>query len=148
MASMASPDVYRRVSIETASQGQLVLMLFDGAIRKAERAKESILAQDLQAAHNHLVRAQDIIAELRNALDMSVGEIAKNLDRVYEYFDHLLVQANVNKDTAPIKECVEHMAAMRHTWAEAFEAAEREQSSETDSDGEGSGGASVMNLKG
>jgi len=54
------------------------------------------------------------------------GEIAKNIDRIYEYIHYLLVQGNLKKSIAPIKESIEHMKAMRDTWKEAFEKYQKE----------------------
>ena len=98
-------DAYKQVDVETASQGKLIVLLFNGAIQRAEEAKRLILAEpmDIAGIHNSLVRAQDIIVELRRALDLRAGEIAGNLDRSYEYFQHLLVQANIKKDPTPCK---------------------------------------------
>lgn len=111
---------YRKVDVETASQGKLIVMLFNGAIQRAEEAKRQIEKRRFESVHNNLIRAQDIIAELRSALNMNAGEIARNLDRIYEYLQHLLVMANVRKETGPIDECVRAMITMRDTWRELF----------------------------
>ena len=55
---------YQKVDVETASQGKLIVMLFDGAIRRAEEAKRQMGKGKLSSAHNNLVRAQEIIAVL------------------------------------------------------------------------------------
>lgn len=140
-------DTYKRVDVETASQGKLVVMLFNGAIQRAEEARRQIEKQNIEGVHNHLIRAQEIIAELRSALDMKAGEVARNLDRIYEYFQHLLIKANIRKEVDPLVECIEHMTTMRDTWQEAFAKAEKE--------GLGAGahqinphGNAVMNLQG
>ena len=115
-----SYDAYKQVNVETASQGKLVVMLFNGAIQRAEEGKRALEKDDVPTAHNSLLRAQDILAELRGALDMSAGEIAENLDKSYEYFHHLLVTANIQKDTQPIEECIGLMKTIRDTWEEVF----------------------------
>lgn len=121
MASASnSYDAYKRVNVETASQGKLIVMLFNGAIQRAEEAKRQLEKQDTQSAHKNLLRAQDILSELRGALDMGAGEVAANLDRSYEYFHHLLVTANIRKDIKPIDDCVGLMVSMRDTWEEVF----------------------------
>jgi flagellar protein FliS len=126
-ASAASYDAYKKVDIETASQGKLIVMLFNGAIQRAEEAKRQIEKRDLQAVHNNLIRSQDIIAELRGALNMNAGVIANNLDRLYEYFQHLLVQGNIRKDPAPIEECIRMMTSIRDAWQEVFEKVAKEE---------------------
>ena len=120
-ASTTNHEAYRKVDVETASQGKLIVMLFNGAIQRAEEAKRQMQKRNTASAHNNLIRAQDIIAELRGALNMQAGEIARNLDRIYEYFQHSLIQANVRKDCDLIDHCIEMMSAMRTTWEETFQ---------------------------
>jgi flagellar protein FliS len=120
MSYAMSQYAYKRVGVETASQEKLVLMLFDGAVQRAEKARRALENGTAKDAHAPLIRAQEIIAELRSSLNMDVGEIAANLDRIYEYIQHLLVQANVRKDPAPLAEAIEHMQSMRDTWEQAF----------------------------
>lgn len=114
-------NAYRHVDIQTASQEKLIVMLFNGAIKRASDAKKAMAEQDIAKTHEHLTRAQDIIAELRSALNMETGEVAQNLDRVYEYLYHLLVAANVNKTPETIDECVRHLERLRDTWQELFD---------------------------
>lgn len=120
-AAASSYDAYKRIDVETASQGKLIVMLFNGAIQRAEEAKRQMDRGDLEKVHANLLRAQDIMAELRGALNMEAGEIAENLDRIYEYFHHLLVQANIRKAKKPIDECVGFMTTMRDTWETLFQ---------------------------
>ncbi len=120
MSAASSTNAYTKVDVETASQGKLVVMLFNGAIKRAEEAKRQMENGKNEGVHNNLIRAQEIIAELRASLDMKHGDIAKNLDRLYEYFQHLLIQANIKKADAPIDECIDLMIGMRDTWQEAF----------------------------
>lgn len=127
----ASHSVYKRVDVETASQGKLIVLLFNGAIQRAEEARRQIEKGRFDAVHNNLVRAQAIIGELRGALNMSAGELARNLDRSYEYFQHLLIQANVRKDTAPIQECIGLMSQLRDTWQELFDQVRQDHSVRT-----------------
>lgn len=118
---------YREVTINTASQGKLIIMLFDGAIKRAEEAIRYIETNNIEFVHKNLIRAQEIITELRSSLNMEIGgEIAKNLDRIYEYIHYLLVQGNLKKDVAPIKESIEYMKTMRDTWREAFDIYQKE----------------------
>ena len=148
MASqVSSSDVYRRVDIETASQGRLIVMLFNGAIRQAVEAQRQIEAAKGTGAHKYLIQAQEIIAELRSALNLDAGEVAYNLDRSYEYFHHLLVTANVKKSVEPIEECVGLMTSMRDTWEELFRNMEREEAVEIPV-AINKHGASIMNLEG
>jgi len=130
-APAGSYSAYKQIDVETTSQGKLVVMLFNGAIQRAEEAKRQLEKGSINGVHNNLIRAQDIIAELRTSLDMSTGEIAANLDRIYEYFQHLLVKANVQKSPEPIGEAVTLMTEMRDTWKEVFAKEESQATSAT-----------------
>ncbi len=110
---------YRRVEVETASPERLVVMLYNGAIQRVEQGKIAIAAGDLRKRHEHLIVAQEIVSELRGALDLSLGDVALNLNRVYEYLHHLLVQGNMKKDAKSLDECLEHLRGLRDAWAEA-----------------------------
>src|SRR5512134_2727491 len=111
MASTAADyGAYKKVNVETASQGKLVVMLFNGAIQRAEEAKRQLSKGKTEGVHNNLLRAQDIVAELRGALNMKAGgEIARNLDRLYEYFQHLLIKANIRKEASHLDEVIGHL---------------------------------------
>ena len=143
----SSSEAYRRVDIETASQGRLIVMLFNGAIRQALKGQRKIEAGKGTGAHPHLIQAQEIISELRSALNLNAGEVAYNLDRSYEYFHHLLVTANIKKAVEPIEECVGLMTSMRDTWEELFRDVEREESIDIPV-AINKHGASIMNLEG
>ena len=147
-AQRASYDTYKEVDVQTASQGKLVVMMFNGAIQRAEDARRQLNAGRFDGAHNSLIRAQEIIGELRNALDMKTGEIARNLDRLYEYFQHLLIRANIRKDAQPIEEAVGLMTEMRDTWKEAFGKMETDSKPVPTAPAPNQHGAAVMNLQG
>ena len=138
---------YKKVDVETTSQGKLIVLLFNGAIQRAEEAKRQISAGSIENVHNNLIRAQEIIGELRGALDMKTGAIAQNLDRIYEYLQHLLITANIRKSVEPIEECVDHLTALRDTWKEVFDNIGRE-GLPPKAPGINQHGASLMNIKG
>jgi flagellar secretion chaperone FliS len=146
MSTASNMNTYTKVDVETASQGKLVVMLFNGAIKRAEEAKRHLDKGKNEGVHNNLIKSQEIVAELRASLDMKHGEVAANLDRLYEYFQHLLVTANIKKDSGPIDECITLMAGMRDTWQEAFQKAVVEQPNSTPQINQH--GASVLNLQG
>jgi len=114
-------QTYKQVHVETASQGKLIVMLYDAAIKRTGEAITLIGTKKLDMVNNNLVRAQDIIAELRASLNMKAGEIATNLDRLYDYIHRLLVRGNVRKEPAPLQEALQLMKVLRETWKELFE---------------------------
>ncbi len=84
-AATYSPNAYRSSAVLTASPGQLVVMLYDGARRFLNQAAVAMGERDIPAAHNKLTRAEDIIRHLRNTLDMEQGEIAARLQSIYTF---------------------------------------------------------------
>jgi flagellar protein FliS len=114
---------YRQVATQTASPGQLVLMLFDGAIRFLEKARLGFSADDPlefnQTINNNVIRAQDIIHELNWSLDVEKGgEVAGTLRRLYDYMDHRLHQSNQHKQQDGILDVIHRLTVLRDAWAE------------------------------
>ena len=121
MEAAQARRTYKQVHVETASQGKLIVMLYDAAIKRTEEAISLLDTKKLDEINNHLIRAQDIIAELRASLDMKTGDIAANLDRLYDYIHRLLIGGNVRKQKSPLEEAVKLMTALRDTWKELFD---------------------------
>jgi len=109
-------DHYKRMQVETASQGRLIIMLYDGALKNLRSAKKSIVHKDINGAHNFLIKAQDIIRELNATLNMNAGEIAQNLRNLYLYMLKSLVEANVAKDAAKVEEVIELLSTLKEAW--------------------------------
>jgi len=114
-------SAYRAVDVQTASQAKLILMLYDGAIRSAEEAVRQMDARRYDSVNNHLIRAQEIVNELRASLNMKAGDVAVNLDRLYEYIQHRLMMANIRKEKSFVNECIRMMSDLRNTWKELFD---------------------------
>ncbi len=113
---------YRRITTLTAPPGQIILMLYEGALRSLERSLPGFSHADPGEAnmtvHNNLQRAQEIIRELNCALNMEQGgEIASTLRRLYDYFDRRLRESNVKKESTGVKEVIRHLTVLRDAWA-------------------------------
>jgi flagellar secretion chaperone FliS len=113
---------YRQVATLTAPPGQIVLMLYEGALRALERALTGFSHDDPgqvnMIVHNNLQRAQEIIRELNYALNMEQGgECASTLRQLYEYFDRRIWESNVQKKSDGIKEVIRHLTELRDAWA-------------------------------
>lgn len=121
MVNRDSYKKYQRTQIETASQKQLILMLYDGAIRFLHLAKEGMAKEDLELAHNALIRSQAIILELLAGLNQDSGEITEGLTALYEYFYQRLVEANRNKDPEIVDEVLPFLQDLRGVWAQINE---------------------------
>jgi flagellar protein FliS len=113
---------YRQIATQTASPGQLVLMLFEGALRALERARAAFAHEDpaesITAIHNNIQRAQDIVRELNSSLNMQQGgECAATLRRLYDYFERRLWESNLKKDPSGLDEVSRHLTVLRDAWA-------------------------------
>lgn len=114
--SLNAYQMYKKTQVATASQGDLLLMLFDGAIRFANQGRQCIVEQDMEQANVKLLRAQDILTELMISLDLDQGEIAENLYQLYNFIYELLVEANIKKDVDLIDQAVRFLTELRDTW--------------------------------
>ena len=114
---------YKAQSVQTASPGKLVLMLFDGYLRFTAAAKKSFEIEDFtkknEGINNNLIRAQNIVTELQSSLDMSVpGDLPGTLYRLYDYVMHQLQQANLKKEPDTIDEAEKVISELRDAWSE------------------------------
>ena len=114
---------YRQVATKTATPGQLVLMLFDGALRFLDKA---LVGFDLDdpldsnlAINNNILKAQEILRELNMSLNMEKGgEFAATMRRLYNYYDLQLSQSNLQKDPAGVELVIRLLSVIRGAWAE------------------------------
>jgi flagellar protein FliS len=116
-AATKSPSAYRANSILTASPGQLVVMLYDGARRFLHQSATAMNEGNAIVAHNKLTRGEDIIRHLRNTLDMEQGEISARLQSIYTFSLSHLRQARVEQDPSKIYEIDELLGKLRESWA-------------------------------
>ena len=108
---------YKQTEINTANQGKLIVMLYDGAIKFLNVALEIIEIDTYDIVNNNIIKAQDFISELLLSLNMKDGgEISSNLFNLYLYFKKRLLEANIQKDLEIIKEVLDHLTALRESW--------------------------------
>lgn len=113
---------YRRIATQTAPPGQLILMLFDGALHSLERALTGFDYRDPleknQTIHNNLQRAADIIRQLNNSLNLEAGgKLAETLRHLYHYFDQRIMESNFKKQRDGVDEVIVHLKELRDAWA-------------------------------
>lgn len=124
MVSQGYARTYRANAILTASPGQLVLMLYDAVLNSLDLAKEAFgrPADDprrIEAINRHLLKAQSIITELQLGLNLQDGgEFAATMHRLYDYHNRRLLEANLRKDIAPVREVERLVREIRDAWAE------------------------------
>ncbi|CDC21652.1 MAG TPA: flagellar export chaperone FliS [Candidatus Limenecus avicola] len=111
---------YRQTQIDTAPKEQILLMLYDGAVRFLNQAKAGFAEKNIEKIHNNIVKVQNIITEFESTLDMKTGgEFAQNLFALYEYINNQLLLANIKKREECLDEALKHMTELRDTWRQA-----------------------------
>lgn len=106
---------YLETAVQTASPAQLLIILYDGAIRFCRSAVESMKTQNYADASVKLTKAQNIISEFIITIDHK-SPIADNLIQLYHYFNDRLREANFKKDHTPIEEVLSHLIELKETW--------------------------------
>ena len=112
-----SPQAYRRGAVLSAPPERLIVMLYDGARRFLHQAAAAMRAEQVEDAHNKLRRAEDIVAYLRDTLDLEQGEIAVRLQSIYLFSQRHLRQARIERDPAKIEQVSELLGRLREAWA-------------------------------
>lgn len=110
-------NIYKQNQINSASPKDLVILLYEGCIKKIRLAELGLEENRLDLVNENLIKAQDIITELSNTLDMgSGGEIAESLDSLYDYLLNELYQANIHKDPEKMIYVREQMSELLESW--------------------------------
>lgn len=112
-------DPYKSNEISTISQGKLVVMLYEGAIRFANIAIENMTPRKYEIVNRNIIKAQDIITELMTSLNMDEGgKIAEDLLSLYIYMKTRLIEANIQKNSKILKEVVRLLTDLKSSWEE------------------------------
>ena len=120
MNPYASPQAYRASSVMTASPGQLVVMLYDGAARFLRQAEMATDEGAWSHAGDRIARAEAIVDELMITLDHEQGgEIAERLQAIYVFSKKLMIEARLQRSTAPLQQVGRLLAELREAFAEA-----------------------------
>jgi flagellar protein FliS len=133
-------STYKETRIKTASQGQLIIMLYNEAVRQLDLALDVIRLNDsgkkdpanIEKIGKAVVKTQEIVSELMVSLDFEQGgDIAINLFSLYTWFNRELMEANIKQDGRRLSMVREHIDTLRTAWQEvvatnAAETANRE----------------------
>ena len=111
------PNEYLKVKIQTAKPTELLLLLFDGALRFTAQAKRHMEARELDRKNELFLRAQAIILELIQALDPKIGdELYRKLIELYRFCYDRLLRANLEDDPRAADEATKILEHLRETW--------------------------------
>jgi flagellar secretion chaperone FliS len=120
-------SAYKETRIRTASQGQLIVMLYDGAVKQLDKALELLGLNNsgkrdpsrIEVIGKAIIKARDIITELMVSLDFDQGgEIAQNLFALYTWFNKELMEAHMSVDVARITVVRNMVNELRGAWVE------------------------------
>lgn len=112
-----SPNAYRANSVLTASHGQQIVMLYDGARRFLHQASAAMAERQTVVAHNKLTGAEEILRHLRNTLDMTQGQLPDRLYSIYTFSLNHLRKGRMDQDPAKLDEVNELLGRLRESWA-------------------------------
>lgn len=123
MAYQNAYNAYQKNNVNTASQGRLVVLLYEGAIKHLNAAlslfesDDSIKPGNIENFGIHIQKTQAIINELQVSLDMEKGgDIAKNLMSLYLYFNEELMSAAINRNKTKIQFVLKMINELAESW--------------------------------
>ena len=119
-------NAYRDTNVKTASQGRLIVLLYEGAVNQLTLANSmfdengKLPVRSIEAFGKAILKAQEIITELQVSLDMEKGgEIAKNLMSLYIFFNKELTETNISKDQKRLEPIMKMISDLCESWRQA-----------------------------
>lgn len=112
---------YNQVAVQSnasyASPHRLIQMLLEGALEKIAIAKGQMVRGQVSSKGQHIGWAISIVGGLRASLDLAAGgDIAQNLDALYDYMERRLLHANLKNDAATLDEVAGLLREVKSAW--------------------------------
>jgi flagellar protein FliS len=123
MNPYASPQAYRDAAVLTASPEQLVVMLYDGAVRFLRQAEVAMKEGAFLHSFEKMGRGEAILDELLATLNMDVGEMSERLQAIYVFCKKTLIEGRIQRDAEKIGQVVALLSSLREAWAKLAEQA-------------------------
>lgn len=112
-------NVYVNTGVQEASSHRLISMLFDGLLARIAQAKGAMQQKDFENKGRKVSESINIIMGLRDFLDLEKGgEVAANLDALYDYVQRTLMQGHIQNDQSKLDECRDLLTEVSSAWAE------------------------------
>ena len=111
---------YQQNSVNTASPGELTLMLYNGCLKFITLGKRAIDEGNMEEKNTNLIKAQNIIRELMVTLNMDVA-VSEDMMKLYDFMNRRLIEANMKNDLSALREVEELVTDFRNTWKEAIQ---------------------------
>lgn len=131
-------NAYRETHIKTASQGKIIIMLYDESLRQLDTAIHLLKdnTREYDKVNSAILRAQDMVTELMVSLDFEKGgDIAQGLYSLYMFFNQHMMQANMKKDADMLSTVRSQLNELRTAWDQVVNKAQN--------GGQNSGGVNV-----
>ncbi|UNL84768.1 flagellar export chaperone FliS [Priestia koreensis] len=113
-------QAYQQNSVNTASPGELTLMLYNGCLKFIKLGKQAIEQKDIEAKNTNLLKAQKIIQEFMVTLNTDVT-ISGDMMVMYDYMNRRLMEANMKNDVAILEEVEGYVTEFRDTWKQVIQ---------------------------
>lgn len=128
---------YKKTSIHTASKEQILLMLYQAAIKNCKKAIEAIEAKDIAKKGEFIGKLQDIVIELNNSLDFKIGgDVAEELSSLYDYVLFASTQANIKIEVEPLNGCLQVLTTLYEGWSDAIKVLRKENAAKKEPEAE------------
>ncbi|MFS0674209.1 flagellar export chaperone FliS [Ornithinibacillus sp. 179-J 7C1 HS] len=112
-------QAYQNNAVNTATGGELTLMLYNGCIKFIKQAIKDIQDNKIESKNTNIQKAQRIIQELMITLDQEV-EISNQIMPLYDYMHHRLMEANIKNDVSILQEVEGFVVDFRDTWKQVI----------------------------
>jgi flagellar protein FliS len=109
-------QAYKKTQIQTADQGNLILLCYDGAINFIRQAIKAHNEDNVTAMSELLTKGQNVLWELINGLNFEAGEIAYKLDSLYNYMIRRLIDGQYYNTIDPLNEVIAYLQELRESW--------------------------------
>ena len=124
MALNKAYSQYKENSVYTSTPEELTLMLYNGLVKFIMQAQAAIDEKDMEKANNSIIRAQNIVLNFQDTLDMKY-EVSENLDLLYDFMYRHLLEANIKKDKTMLEDVLGLVKELRDTWQQAMKLAKQ-----------------------
>jgi flagellar secretion chaperone FliS len=107
---------YRSVQVISSNPVSQIALLYEGAIRFATKHLIALEKHDIEGAHQASLRSQEIVGALQEMLDLSQGDIARNLDSIYTFILGRLIAGNISKSPKPTEDAIALLRELHEAW--------------------------------
>ncbi|MFO7958555.1 MAG: flagellar export chaperone FliS [Candidatus Brocadiia bacterium] len=120
---------YEQNAVTTQQRGKLIVMLYEGAIKFLNVAREKLEEGDYALKGVYIGKAQDIVSELNNSLNMDAApDMANDLRALYNFVYHTLNEANIERSETKIQQCIDILQELHGAWEQVVEKVDAGQS--------------------